>query len=186
MVQAERACLPTLQVHFGDFIHAGHISAKHVLDRAQDAQAALLGGGQHMVDNVQCSVVGSAGLFQNRVAIVLGMWCGVVAPMEEVLVRLLHAVVGEGLPGNLPPGQPAPVRKRRQVNRIDGPSILQEVEHVLGSLIHEGYGADLDTDGLAARCRFRCGRGRGIGQRPDRRETRPDPRCIGETLGAES
>ena len=37
-----------LQVHFRDFLHAGHVGAEHVFDRAEDAHAALLGRGQHV------------------------------------------------------------------------------------------------------------------------------------------
>ena len=50
-------------------------------------------------------MVGGAGLLQHRVAIELGMRRGVVAAVEELLVRFLHAVVGKRMPRNLPPGQ---------------------------------------------------------------------------------
>ena len=65
--------------------------------------------------------------------------------MEEPLIRLLHAVVGKRMAGDLPSGEPAPIGKRGQVKCVDHPPILEKVQDFVRAFIHKGDGADLDA-----------------------------------------
>ena len=77
------------------------------------------------------------------------MRCRVVAAVERVLVVLLLAVVGQRLAGDLPSGDAATVGERGEIDRVDLPALLQDVEHLLDAFIDERHGADLNPDRLA-------------------------------------
>ena len=60
----------------------------------------------------------------------------------------MHAVVRERLARDLAAGQAPPVGERRQVDRVDPTSLLEDVEHLLHPFVDERDGAHLDADDL--------------------------------------
>ena len=110
-------------------------------------------------------MVGRAGLFQRRVPIEFRMWRGVIAAVKNLLVRLLLAVIGKWLAGDLPSAQTTPVGEGGQKNRVDRPALLKQVEHLFNSLIDKRNGADLNADDLFGG--LDCTRDRGSEGRSD-------------------
>ena len=174
MEKAQCVGAPTLQIHFRDFLHAGHVRAKHVFNRAKQFHAALLRAGQDGGEDVEVAMVGRAGLFQNCVPVKIRVRRRVIAAVESLLDGLLLAVVGKRMARNLPPAQPAAVGERRQENRVHRGAFLKDIEHRLVALVHKRDGADLDAD------HFRGGLGGAHGGAEQRR---PDDRGRGGTRG---
>src|SRR6266581_3092394 len=80
---------------------------------------------------------------------------GVVAAVKGFLVRLLFAVIGKRLAGDLPPGEPASIGERGEKDCVHRAFALKDVERLLGAFIHERYRADLEADHLGGRRIFR-------------------------------
>jgi len=97
------------------------------------------------------------GLFEPGVLIELRMRRGVVAAVERLLIGLLLSVIGKRLTGHLASPQPASIGEGRQKNRVHRAAFLEQVEHLLGALVHEGNRAHLDAYSLLPRRLFRRG-----------------------------
>ena len=58
-------------------------------------------------------------------------------------------MIGKRLAGDLPAGDPAAVGERGEVDRVDLPALLEDVEHLIDPFIDKRDGADLNADRLA-------------------------------------
>src|SRR2546421_1415836 len=99
-----------------------------------------------------------ASFFQDGVLVKTGMWGRIVAASERSFIGLLLAMVRKRLAGNLPSTQAASVGKGGQENSINRAALLQDVNDLLGALVHERNGADLDSERLPFGRNLRCGR----------------------------
>src|SRR5262245_38121421 len=143
MKQAKGVASVALQVDFSDFLHAGDVGAEYVLDRTKQFQTAFPCRRENGGNDVELAVVRRAGLLQRGILIELRVRRGVVTAVKGLLVGLGFSVVGERLPWNLSPRQPATVVQSREDNRIDPPALLQDVQDLFNAFVCKRNRADL-------------------------------------------
>ena len=145
IVDAQRLRIPPVQIPLLHLLDVRQVGAKHVLKPADDFHAALLGGREHLGENIQVAVVGRARVLENRVLVVLRMRGGEV-PAVEIEIVLLLAVIGQRLARNLPSRNPATVGEYSKKQGIHAAAFLKHIQNFLGAFIHKRNCSHLDAD----------------------------------------
>ncbi len=101
-------------------------------------------------------MIGSAGIFQNRVLVVLQVGRGEVSTVKIQVVFLL-AVIRQRLARNLPSRDAATVSEHREEERIHAGALLQYIEDFFGTFIHERDCSYLDTNHFGGSSGVSCG-----------------------------
>src|SRR5258706_512862 len=125
--------------------------AKHIFDRAKKFETPFPGGREDRGDDIEIPMIRGPRLSEYSVTVELGVRGRVVASVIKLLIRFLRSVVGKRLTAYLPSGEAAPVGESREEDRIHRASLLQDIEHGLGSFINKRHRADLDADHLSGR-----------------------------------
>ena len=147
IVHAQRLRIPSIQIPLLQFLDVRQVGAKYVLQPADHLHPALLRRRQHFGQNVQVAMVGRAGVFENRILVVLRMRRGEV-PAVKVEIVFLLAMIRQRLARNLPSRNSSSVGEHCKEQGIHASTLLKLIQHLLGAFIHERNCSHLDANGF--------------------------------------
>ena len=134
--RVSRAHAPALPVDFPQVVDAGDVGAKMVLIPRVNPQAPPVGLGQHVGQQVVITMIRRLRPLQRCAGVEFRMRRGIVSAMKTGII-FLPAVIGQGLPLDLAPGNAPAVGECGEEERVHLAAFLKNVEHLIGPLVEK-------------------------------------------------